>query len=605
MKKLIYGLKAVGVLALVLISNLYLQWCQNNLSLDLALKFAFSWHTEKFFLGGLVLLALLLFLSGVIGSLGMGAVLYTVFIGILGYADYLKMTMRQEPIYPDDLKMAANLGMMKDLVGLPLFLVLLVVILAVLAGVGYMFWRSLKKPKNIQIWRLVTVVLSGGLLLYASNFNSSSNLLRKGYDRTALWIPYSQKMNYYNVGFVGGFLYNLKVEAMEKPKGYSEAAVKEITERYQKEADAANKKVKEEEQPNIVYVMSESFSDPNRLKGVTVSGDPLKDYYEVANQTYSGQMLSQNYGGGTANIEFEALTGFSMETLNAQMTTPYTLLVPKLEKLPSLVSLLKDSGYETTAIHPYDTSMYKRKDVYQVLGFDQFLDQDTMTHRDKLENNPYISDESAYEEVLDQLDSDTPQFLHLVTMQTHMPYNGKYSNISYQVTAEGNNDSIANYAQDVAYTSEALKNFTQELSKLSRRTIVVFWGDHLPGIYSDATQAANTGTTLHETEFLIYDSAGQLANTASGQITSPFYFAPTLFQQAGQATTGFYQLLLDLQKVLPAFEKSMYYQNGQWQATASLGDKESIYKDYQMIQYDILAGKQYSLASDFFARENE
>lgn len=605
MKKIIYGLKALGVFGLMLLSNLYLQWCQNNLSLDLALKFAFSWHTEKFFLGGLVLLALLLFLSGAIGSLGMGALLYTVFIGILGYADYLKMTMRQEPIYPDDLKMAANLGMMKDLVGWPLFVGLLVVILAVLFGVGYMFWRSLKKSKNTQILRLVTVVLSGGLLLYASNFNSSSNLLRKGYDRTALWIPYSQKMNYYNVGFVGGFLYNLKVEAMDKPEGYSEAAVKEITERYQKEANAANEKLKEAEQPNIVYVMSESFSDPNRLKGVSVTGDPLKDYYEVAKQTYSGQMLSQNYGGGTANIEFEALTGFSMEPLNAQMTTPYTLLVPKLKKLPSLVSLLQASGYETTAIHPYDTSMYKRKDVYQVLGFDQFLDQDTMTHTDKLQNNPYISDESAYEEVLEQLDSDTPQFLHLVTMQTHMPYNGKYQNIAYQVTAEGNTDSIANYAQDVAYASAALQNFTKELSKLSRRTLVVFWGDHLPGIYSDATQAENSGTMLHETEFLLYDSAAKLANPESGQIISPFYFAPTLFQQAGQATTGFYQLLLDLQKVLPAFEKSMYYQDGQWQATASLGDKEQLYKDYQMIQYDILAGKQYSLASDFFARENE
>lgn len=605
MKKIIYGLKALGVFGLVLLSNLYLQWCQNNLSLDLALKFAFSWHTEKFFLGGLVLLALLLFLSGAIGSLGMGALLYTVFIGILGYADYLKMTMRQEPIYPDDLKMVANLGMMKDLVGWPLFVGLLVVILAVLFGVGYMFWRSLKKPKNTQILRLMTVVLSGGLLLYASNFNSSSNLLRKGYDRTALWIPYSQKMNYYNVGFVGGFLYNLKVEAMDKPEGYSEAAVKEITERYQKEANAANEKLKEAEQPNIVYVMSESFSDPNRLKGVSVTGDPLKDYYEVAKQTYSGQMLSQNYGGGTANIEFEALTGFSMEPLNAQMTTPYTLLVPKLKKLPSLVSLLQASGYETTAIHPYDTSMYKRKDVYQVLGFDQFLDQDTMTHTDKLQNNPYISDESAYEEVLEQLDSDTPQFLHLVTMQTHMPYNGKYQNIAYQVTADGNTDSIANYAQDVAYASAALQNFTKELSKLSRRTLVVFWGDHLPGIYSDATQAENSGTTLHETEFLLYDSDAKLANPESGQIISPFYFAPTLFQQAGQATTGFYQLLLDLQKVLPAFEKSMYYQDGQWQATASLGDKEQLYKDYQMIQYDILAGKQYSLASDFFARENE
>ena len=190
-------------------------------------------------------------------------------------------------------------------------------------------------------------------------------------------------------------------------------------------------------------------------------------------------------------------------------------------------------------------------------------------------------------------------------MQTHMPYNGKYQNIAYQVTADGNTDSIANYAQDVAYASAALQNFTKELSKLSRRTLVVFWGDHLPGIYSDATQAENSGTTLHETEFLLYDSAAKLANPESGQIISPFYFAPTLFQQAGQATTGFYQLLLDLQKVLPAFEKSMYYQDGQWQATASLGDKEQLYKDYQMIQYDILAGKQYSLASDFFARENE
>lgn len=600
MKKFRYLAITFGALLLVLLSNLYLQWSQNNHSLDLALKFAFSWHTEKFFLGGLVLLALFVFLSAIIGSFGMGAVLYTVFIGILGYADYLKMTMRQEPIYPDDLKMVTNLGMMKDLIGLPQFVLLVVIILAVLVGVGFVFWKSLKKPKNSQLMRLTLLVISGGLLLYASNFNSSSNLLRKGYDRTALWIPYSQKMNYYNVGFVGGFLYNLKVEAMDQPEGYSESAVKKITEKYQSEADTANQRVVNEEAPNIVYVMSESFSDPSRLNGVEVTGDPLKDYYQVADQTYSGQMLSQNYGGGTANIEFEALTGFSMELLNAQMTTPYTLLVPKLEKLPSLVSLLANQGYETTAIHPYDTSMYKRKDVYQTLGFDTFLDQDTMAHTDKLQNNPYISDAAAYEEVLDQLDSDTPQMVHLVTMQTHMPYNGKYENIPYQVTASGNTDSIQNYVQDVAYASEALKDFTESLTKLSRRTLVVFWGDHLPGIYSDETQAANTGTALHETEFLLFDSKGQLKTTAQDQITSPFYFAPTLFDQAGEATTGFYQLLLDLQKVLPAFEKNMYYQNGQWQETVSLGDQEELYQDYQMIQYDILAGKQYSLQTTFF-----
>ncbi len=137
--------------------------------------------------------------------------------------------------------------------------------------------------------------------------------------------------------------------------------------------------------------MSESFSDPSRLNGVEITGDPLADYYAVADQTYSGQMLSQNYGGGTANIEFEALTGFSMGLFNAQLTTPYTMLVPKMNQLPSIVSTLKDQNYHTTAIHPYNTSMYKRKDVYEVLGFDEFISENTMTYTDTIEDNPYIS----------------------------------------------------------------------------------------------------------------------------------------------------------------------------------------------------------------------
>ncbi len=88
-----------------------------------------------------------------------------------------------------------------------------------------------------------------------------------------------------------------------------------------------------------------------------ISGDPLADYYDVAaNQTYSGNMLSQNYGGGTANIEVEALTGLSMALFNAQLTTPYTMLVPKIDQLPSLVSTLNARKYRRLLsillIHP-------------------------------------------------------------------------------------------------------------------------------------------------------------------------------------------------------------------------------------------------------------
>ncbi|EQA5380025.1 LTA synthase family protein [Enterococcus hirae] len=599
-----YTLVAISIVFVVGLSNLYLQWCQNDLSFDLAVKFAFSWHTEKFLLACLVLLMIFLFLVAVLGSFLFGTFFYLVGIGILGYANYLKMTYRQEPIYPDDLKMIKEFGLLKDMTGTTSFYLLAGMILLVVAGGCWAIYRSFKKDKKFQAIRVITLFTTIFALIYISHFNNPNNLLRKAYNKTALWIPYSQKMNYYNTGFIGGFLYNLKIDPMEKPKGYSEEKIKEITSHYQKLADEKNKTASEE-QPNIIYVMSESFSDPSRLNGVEITGDPLADYYAVADQTYSGQMLSQNYGGGTANIEFEALTGFSMGLFNAQLTTPYTMLVPKMNQLPSIVSTLKDQNYHTTAIHPYNTSMYKRKDVYEVLGFDEFISENTMTYTDTIEDNPYISDASAYQEVMDLLkEDDTPQFIHLVTMQTHMPYDGKYQQLEYTAKTKDNSgiSSLENYLQDISYSSQSLKAFTEELKKLSRRTLVVFWGDHLPGIYSDTIQNSNEKHTLHETQFLMFDSQGELEKTEA-PVTSPFYFAADLMNQTNQQTTGFYQLLLALQNELPAFERELYYQEGQWQREAQLNKKQAeLYQAYEMIQYDIVSGEKYSLQTNFFEK---
>lgn len=588
-------LKGIGVLGLILVSNLFFQLTQNDFSFDLAFKFAFSWHTEKFFLGCFVLLIFYGWLSSFLGSLKAGSIFYTLAVIGVGIANYLKMKYRMEPIYPDDLKMITEFGMIRDMVGVPIFLLFLLLLTAGVVLVIFSIKKSLKLKKKKQWIRLGFFLLTSMLLLYIGGFNQQGNLLRKAYNKTALWIPYSQKMNYYNTGFMGGFLYNLPVDAMEKPENYSEAAVKKVTKTYE-----AKQNEEDTEKPNIVYVMSESFSDPARLKGLEVyGGDPLQDYRAVADKTYSGQMLSQNYGGGTANIEFEALTGFSMELFNAQMTTPYTMLVPEFQTFPSLVSTLKKRGYETTAIHPYNTSMYKRKDVYQTFGFDQFLDESTMKHTDKIENNPYISDEAAYQEIFDQLKKkNKPQFLHLVTMQTHMPYENKYDELPYVVQGD-NSLAVRSYLQDIAYSSEALKAFLERLDELPERTLVVFWGDHLPGIYSDAIQEENQGHLLHETEFLMYDNRHQLNNQQV--TTSPFYFAADLFQQGRIQMTGFQTLLVSLQKELPAFEKGMYYQSGQWFKEARLNKKqEKLYQDYQMIQYDITAGKQYSLKQNFF-----
>ena len=160
------------ILAGIILSNLYLQWCQNNLSIDLMLKFAFSWHTEKFLLGSLVLLVFYLFLSSLSGSLKVGGALYSVFITLLGYATYLKMLYRQEPIYPDDLKMITQFNLIREMIGMGPFILALFAIICVLSLVLWQIYRSLKFPKRKQILRVSLLILSSLALVYISDFNN-------------------------------------------------------------------------------------------------------------------------------------------------------------------------------------------------------------------------------------------------------------------------------------------------------------------------------------------------------------------------------------------------------------------------------------------------
>lgn len=600
----ILKIKSLWVGALISItvaflSNYYLQLSENSWSFRLATKFAFSWHTEKFLLGVFVLLVLNLFIVSLAGSFFIGNLFFVVGIILLGITNALKLSYRMEPIYPDDLKMIVEWSMLRDIIGLPLFLLFICVLLALLFTIGYSFYRALSLPLKRQQVRVLTLVITSLLLVYIGNFNQPGNLVKKAYDRTAKWVPYSQKMNYYNTGFMGGFLFNLKVEGMEKPQDYSKEAIEEITTKYTKQAELLNQEEAELDQPNVIYIMSESFSDPLKLKGIDLRPDPLEVYREVASESAKrGQMLSQNYGGGTANIEFEALTGFSMGLLNPQMTTPYTMMLPKEKEFPSLVSTLEEQGYQTTAIHPYNTSMYKRKDVYQTFGFHQFLDKKTMTHRDKLSKNGYISDESAFNEMLDVLKKEeTPQFIHLVTMQTHMPYSNKYEESGYELSNFSSGKGIENYAQDISYTSDALKKFIEEIDQLSRPTVIVFWGDHLPSIYPDDVLEENEDVTAHLTEFLMYDTRDN--SPTKEEIISPFYFPSLVSQSEGIKTTGFYELLKEMQLFLPAFEKEHFYYNQNWQKEINLSkEEEEVFKAYELIQYDMISGEKYS--KDFF-----
>ena len=599
-----------SLLMTVFVVHLYLQWTQNDLDAGLVVNFVFAWHTEKFLISTGVVVTLGLWLWALLGNIRWANALLLLSGGILGMATYEKMLQRNEPVYPSDLKMLTEATFLLEMLNGRALAALGLVLVLFLAFVFFSLRQS-KSKKTVKLgWKArVLVFFATSIALgYAGQFQQEGNLLKKAYDRTAYWIPYSQQMNYYNTGFVAGFLYNLSAASMEMPTGYSKEKIDELKATYQQLADEVNaERTAALPETNIIYIMNESFADPLELEGLDLQSDPIPFTRALMETSYSGEMLSQGYGGGTANIEFEALTGFSMEPFAANITTPYTQFLSSQDDFPSVVSRLEAAGFRTTAIHPYNTTMYKRLENYETLGFDTFLYEDTMTNTDKLDTNPYISDAAAYSEILAILKaSEEKDFVHLVTMQNHTPYQNKYTVLPSAAETGIASQTIRNYLQDLQYSDQALADLLGALQEWEEPTVVVFWGDHWPSVFGEDLYASNTIQNMHETPMFIYSNTEEVQKNLG--ITSPIYFFPEVLELSGSRVTAFEALLMALQEQVPAFEKTQYVNADTGEYVASrqgLSEQaRTLLADYDLIQYDTTTGDRYAEANGFFQMED-
>lgn len=599
----------LSLLATVLVVHLYLQWCQNGLDSALVIQFVFAWHTEKFLLSTGILLVSGLWLWALFGNVRLANAILLFAGGVMGFATYEKMEQRNEPVYPSDFGMLTEVRFLLDMLNGRVIILLSAALLIFVGILIYIIRKNkLRETKNLR-WktRMVLFAFTSLALANIGQFQQQGNLLKKAYDRTAYWIPYSQQMNYYNNGFVAGFIYNFSATPMDIPEGYSDMALNGLYQKYRALADEINvDRTQEQPEANIIYIMNESFADPLELDGIDLKLDPIPFTRSLRESSYNGEMLSQGYGGGTANIEFEALTGFSMEPFAANITTPYTQFLPSHDSFPSVVSRLAEDGYQSTAIHPFNTTMYKRKENYQILGFDAFYYENTMSNIGKIDTNQFVSDQAAYTEVVQTMEnSDGKDFIHLVTMQNHTPYMDKYAApYSYEETGVSDG-AIRNYLQDLTYSDQALAELVLKLQEWDEPTVVVFWGDHLPNVFGDTIFSANTVQNMHETPILIFNNFNVEQKDLG--IISPIYFFSEVLEMTQTQVTPFEALLQELQKEIPAFEKTMYVkgENGEYVSSRSdLSDEaKAILLDYDMIQYDITAGESITLENGFFKRE--
>lgn len=594
-KRVYFAVSALAAWLLAPALVIFLEYRQRIYNIESTFKFATE-HPEIFHYTCTIMLLLGLTSIAIFKSVLKGEAVLVALITAITFVHINKFQARDFPLLPEDLQMATEAQSLSQMVNIWDVVITVAAMVAVLVG-AWCLQRfidrklALKyKTKKVATFRLLLGFVSVFLLLTTIAPIRSINDRRTYVEFLDTEIvAWNQVENYQRNGFLVGFIYNIGSKKMAEPTfaKYNSENIKKIVDKYKKVADEHNKSKKSlaDENVNILYVMNESFSDPNRFKDTYpfTGENPVPNLNALQTNTHTsfGYIQGAEYGGGTANVEFEALTGLSNYFLGV---VPYVQIMSKKTNFPALPSFLNSQGYTSTGLHPYSGNMYKRNIVYKNLGFKTFIDRDGFTFRDVEPNtNNYISDESAYKQALQQLGSGDKQFVTLITMQNHMPYTDIYKKLAYKSTAtdvsKSANDAIANYLQTLHSADEALGKLVKQIDETKQKTVLVFWGDHLPGLYSNLE-----GSDLkYQTPILVYSNFGD--GKKLGVISSN-YISLELLNYIDVKMPAYYYLLADTKKADPVLAKS-YFENKSPKETDEL-------KDYEMIEYDLLSGKQYS-----------
>lgn len=567
-------------------------------------------------------------------------------VGIIVAAiEHFKVEIRYEAILPADLGfLGSNTGNMLTfipagahvtiLVALGAFAVLLALILVLrhFDGRKGRMIRTDNLSLNLTsrlILLLLPILVFALYCIHVSTTDSLANKFSRALgDTPSMWDSvYDAQRN----GPLVAFTRQLNPKIMDKPSNYSEETMKKVAARYQKEAETINaSRTNNLTDSTVVYVLSESFSDPSRVPGLKTNKDSMPNIRKIKAGTTSGLMLSSGYGGGTANLEYMGLSGLSMANFESSLSSPYQQLVPSQHWTPT-INQLWGAPVNSLGYHPYESSMYSRAMNYKKFGFSHFYTltgPDVIKYQDKIDESPYVSDKSSYDSALEGIKSGkTNKFIQIITMQNHMPYHEWYENNDYTAESttgtplgDDEQQSIETYQKGVEITDQATQEFLNELDALDKPVTVVFYGDHLPGIYSSASEDDNNSLALHLTDYFIWSnkaSSSQGNKASDAAYSSPNFFVAQAADHMNAKVSPYLAFLTEMHSKIAAMEppvvnkiqgwdripegQNIYLdQNGNPMSTDDF-DKETkqLLADYKLIQYDITAGKNYLKDTDF------
>ena len=315
---------------------------------------------------------------------------------------------------------------------------------------------------------------------------------------------------YEDYGFTYCFSVSVFDKGIDRPRNYGEEEIGDIS----KEVAASETEASTEShmqigrQPNIIILQLESFIDPKRLNDLSYSEDPVPVFEALKDEYMSGYLTVPSIGAGTANTEFEVLTGMSLNYFGAGEYPYKTVLLDKTcESIPYNLGSL---GYVSTAIHNNNASFYGRDEVFANLGFDRF---ESLEFMNGVSYNPigWAKDDVLTDVIMDAMTStEETDFMFTISVQPHGKYPESSASSGQTIEVLGPDDGAetaqyAYYVNQIREVDEFLGQLISRLGDYPEPVMLVLYGDHLPS-FEYESDVLNDGTDLFQTEYVIWSN---------------------------------------------------------------------------------------------------
>lgn len=314
---------------------------------------------------------------------------------------------------------------------------------------------------------------------------------------------------YENYGFIYGFSSSVVDRGMSKPDDYTEEHVAEITDKVDstKQETTATK----DDAPNIICVLLESFCDPDEIKFLHYNDDPIPTFHKLEENYSTGYLTVPVVGAGTANSEFEVLTGMSMQYFGTG-EYPYKTILKKTD-CESTAADLASIGYGTHAVHNNGGNFYSRVNAFSMMGFDTFTSKELMNIQTYTPNGSWATDDILVDETIKTLDStpNQPDFTYTITVGTHGDYPKEQVIENPKYTANGAFDEETKnqwtyYINQLNEVDTFMADLIDKVSKRDENTVIVFFGDHLPtmGLQDSDMRSGD----IYKTKYVTWNNMG-------------------------------------------------------------------------------------------------